>query len=359
MMSRFAIAGALAALAVSAAVPVHAQFYKGKTVTMMINYPAGGPTDIEGRIIARHLDRHLPGTPTVIVRNVGGAAGNLGANQLGEQSPRDGSIFGFFTWNFIDQVLGAEGLRIKYQDFGVIGGVQQPNVVYSRKDIPPGITKAQDLLKAKDFKVGALGTTSTQMLFSTLSLDILGVKYKIVAGYKGLKEVETAVQQNEVQFSSTSLPGFTASITPTMVKTGIVTPLYYFDIEDANGNFRPSAALPDIPTFLEVYKSIHGKDAMPSGQHWEGLRFVTRIMNAMFRTAFLPPNAPNEALRDLRAAFVNLWKDEQFLSDYERTVRSRPGFVTGNEGEAIISSLAQVKPELVKFLRDYTNAAGG
>jgi tripartite-type tricarboxylate transporter receptor subunit TctC len=349
----------LVALAVSTAAPVQAQFYKGKTVTMMINYPPGGPTDIEGRIIARHLDRHIPGNPTIVVKNVGGAAGNLGANQLGEQSPRDGSIFGFFTWNFIDQVLGAEGLRIKYQDFGAIAGVQQPNVIYSRKDIPPGIAKAQDILKAKDFKVGALGNTSTQMLFSTLSLDLLGVKYKIVAGYKGLKEVETAVQQNEVQLSSTSLPGFTASITPTMVKTGIVVPLYYFDIEDANGNFRPSPALPDVPTFLEVYKSIHGKDKMPSGQNWEALRFVTRIMNAMFRTAFLPPNAPKEALRDLRLAFANLWKDEQFLSDYEKTVRTRPGFVTGDEGDKIISSLGTVKPELVKFLRDYTTAAGG
>jgi tripartite-type tricarboxylate transporter receptor subunit TctC len=359
MTMRYVVAAALAGLAALGAPAADAQFYKGKTVTMMINYPAGGPTDIEGRIIARHLDRHIPGKPTVIIKNVGGGAGNLGANQLGEQSPRDGTTFGFFTWNFIDQILGAEGLRIKYQDFGFIAGVQQPNVVYARKDIPPGIAKPQDILKAKDFKIGALGTTSTQMFFATLPLDILGVKYKVVSGYKGLKEVETAVQQNEVQFSSSSLPGFTASIEPTMVKTGIVMPLFYFDIEDASGNFRKSPALPNIQTFLEVYRSIHGADKMPSGQHWETLRFITRIMNAMFRTAFLPPNAPKEALQDLRAAFANLWKDEQFLADYEKTVRTRPGFVGGEEGERIIASLGTVKPELVKFLRDYSAAVGG
>jgi len=358
MLPRMVIAGAALAFVALASGPVEAQFYKGKTLTMMINYPAGGPTDIEGRIIARHLDKHLPGNPTIIVKNVGGAAGNLGANQLGEKEPRDGSIFGFFTWNFIDQILAAEGLRVKYQDFGFIAGVQQPNVIYSRKDLPPGIAKPQDILKAKDFKVGALGNTSTQMLFSTLALDILGVKYKVVPGYKGLKEVETAIQQNEVQLASTSLPGFTASIEPTMVKTGIAVPLFYFDIEDASGNFRPSPALPNIMTFLELYKSINGADKMPSGQHWEALRFVTRIMNAMFRTAFLPPNSPKQSLQDLRAGFANLWKDESFLADYEKTVRTRPGFVSGDDGEKIIASLARVDPGLVKFFKDYTDAAG-
>ena len=81
-------AGALAAVAFSGT--ASAQFYKGKTLTLLINYPSGGPTDIEGRIIANHLADHIPGKPTVIVKNMGGAAGNLGANYLGEAAGKDG-----------------------------------------------------------------------------------------------------------------------------------------------------------------------------------------------------------------------------------------------------------------------------
>src|SRR5262249_39736180 len=64
-----------------------AQFYKGKTVTMIINYPAGGPTDIEGRIVAQHLAAHIPGKPTIVIKNVGGAGGVIGTNQLAEAAP--------------------------------------------------------------------------------------------------------------------------------------------------------------------------------------------------------------------------------------------------------------------------------
>ena len=85
---------ALTALAV--ADPAQAQFYKGKTITMIINYPAGGPTDIEGRIVAQHLPAHIAGKPNIIIKNVGGAGGVVGTNQLAEAAP-NGDTMGFFT----------------------------------------------------------------------------------------------------------------------------------------------------------------------------------------------------------------------------------------------------------------------
>src|SRR3984893_10226125 len=86
------IAGVLAASSQAAL----AQFYKGKTITMIINYPAGGPSDIEGRIVAQHLPAHIPGRPTIVIKNVGGAGGVIGVNQLGE-APANGENMGFFT----------------------------------------------------------------------------------------------------------------------------------------------------------------------------------------------------------------------------------------------------------------------
>ena len=83
-----------------------AQFYKGKTITMIVNYPAGGPTDLEGRIVALHLPAHIPGNPTIVVKNVGGAGGLIGSNQLGEAAPNGESI-GFFTLDIPGQLIGA------------------------------------------------------------------------------------------------------------------------------------------------------------------------------------------------------------------------------------------------------------
>src|SRR5882757_9441243 len=136
MTRRLSVVAGLLALAVAvSSQPALAQFYKGKTVTMIINYPAGGPSDIEGRIVAQHLPAHLPGKPTIIIKNVGGAGGVIGTNQLGEAAP-NGETMGFFTLDIIAQLLSNPG-RVNYADFVMIAGVENPLVAYARKDIPP------------------------------------------------------------------------------------------------------------------------------------------------------------------------------------------------------------------------------
>ena len=115
-------------IVLAAAVPgsAQAQFYKGKTITMIVNYPAGGPTDLEGRIVALHLPAHIPGNPTIVVKNVGGAGGLIGSNQLGEAAPN----------GEIDRLLhvgrarpaGRQPRRCErnYSDFVLIAGVENP-----------------------------------------------------------------------------------------------------------------------------------------------------------------------------------------------------------------------------------------
>jgi tripartite-type tricarboxylate transporter receptor subunit TctC len=100
---------------------------------MIVNYPAGGPTDLEGRIVALHLPAHIPGNPTIVVKNVGGAGGLIGSNQLGESAPNGESI-GFFTLDVPGQLVGASALRTPYSDFVLVAGVESPLVVYIRKD---------------------------------------------------------------------------------------------------------------------------------------------------------------------------------------------------------------------------------
>ena len=212
MIRRSLVIAGLAALAVGVlSDSALAQFYKGKTITMIINYPAGGPSDIEGRIIAQHLPAHIPGKPTIVIKNVGGAGGVIGTNQLGEAAP-NGETIGFFTLDIIAQLVGNPALRVNYADFVMIAGVENPLVAYARRDIPPGLKVATDIMKTKDFKALSLNVQNSNTINQALSLDLLGLKYQAVPAFRGLKEVETAILQNEGQFANTSLPGWRGSI---------------------------------------------------------------------------------------------------------------------------------------------------
>ncbi len=340
---------ALTALAVADG--AQAQFYKGKTITMIINYPAGGPTDIEGRIVAQHLPAHIAGKPNIIIKNVGGAGGVVGTNQLAEAAP-NGDTMGFFTIDVIAQLLGNPALRVNYSDFAMIAGVEEPLVAYARKDTPPGLKVATDIMQAKEFKALSLNAQNSNTINQALSLDLLGLKYRPIPAYRGLKEVETAILQNEGQFANTSLPGWTGSVEPTM--GDLVLPLWQLAPRGKDGGYPRSAALPDLPTFEEFYAMVKG-GARPMGFTYEVLRAASDPMVAMFRTALMPPKTPDEPVMLMRSAFVELWKNRDFIRDYSNVVKTKPILVTGEEAQEMVAALGKVKPEIKAFLLDYSN----
>jgi hypothetical protein len=329
-----------------------AQFYKGKTITMIVNYPAGGPTDIEGRIVAQHLPGHIPGNPTVVVRNVGGAGGLIGSNQLGEASP-GGDTIGFFTLAMNDQLLGNAAMRTPYSDFVLIAGVESPLVVYMRKDTPPGINVATDLMKAKDFKVLSLNAQNTNTLNMALTLDMLGITYQAVPAYRGLKDVETAILQNIGQMANSSLSGWAASVEPTMGH--VVIPLWQLAPRTKDGKYPRSKALPNMQTFEEFYATVFPGKPLAGQIQYQALRSFADPQLAMFRVALMPPKASNEALGILRTAFTEMWKNPQFLADYSRIIKTEPILVSGSEGQEILADLGKVKPEIKEYLINYVS----
>jgi tripartite-type tricarboxylate transporter receptor subunit TctC len=345
------VAGLIALGAVGFCDAALAQFYKGKTVTMIINYPAGGPTDIEGRIIAQHLPAHIPGKPTIVIKNVGGAGGVIGTNQLADAAP-NGDTIGFFTLDIIAQLVGNPALKVNYADFVMIAGVENPLVAYIRKDTPPGLKVATDIMKANEFKALSLNVQNSNTINQALALDLLGLKYHAVPAFRGLKEVETAILQNEGQMANTSLPGWRGSVEPTM--GSIVMPLWQIAARGKDGSYPRSRALPDLPTFEEFFALVNG-GKKPSGFSYEVLRASSDPLVAMFRTALMPPKTPDEPVAIMRAAFVDLWKNPQFVRDYANVVKTEPILLTGDEAQDIVADLAKVKPEIKAFLVDYSN----
>jgi hypothetical protein len=315
MPRRFLLLAALAAL-VAAAFPQFAlaQFYKGKTITMIINYPAGGPADIEGRIVAQHLPNHIPGKPTVVIKNVSGAGGIIGSNQLGEAAP-NGETIGFFTLDVIAQLVANPSLRTNYSEFVMIAGFENPLVAYARKDTPPGLQVATDIMKAGDFKALSLNLQNSNTVNQSLSLDLLG------------------------------------SVEPTMAD--LVMPLWQIAARGKDGGTPRSRAMPDLPTFEEFFESVHHKK--PSGFLYEVLRTSSDPLVAMFRTALLPPRSPAEITSVMRSAFVALAQDKDFIRDYSNAVKADPLVVPGVDAQEIVTALGTVKPEIKAFVIDYTS----
>jgi putative tricarboxylic transport membrane protein len=328
-----------------------AQFYKGKTITMIINYPAGGPTDIEGRIVAQHLPAFIPGNPTIVIKNVGGAGGLIGTNQLAEAAP-NGDTMGFFTLDVVAQIVGNPALRVGYENFIMIAAVESPLVVYARKDTPPGLKVATDIMKTAEFKALSLNAQSSNTINQALSLDLLGVKYQAVPAYRGLKEVETAILQNIGQLANSSLSGWSGSIEPTM--GDVVLPLWQLAPRGKDGSYPRSVALPNLPTFEEFYASVNG-GKKPSGFLYEVLRASSDSLVAMFRTALMPPKTSGEAVAIMRSAFIEMWKSGDFIRDYSKVLKTKPILVSGEDAQAIVAALATVKPEIKTFLVDYSN----
>ena len=159
-------------------------FYAGKRLTVLINFAPGGPTDIEGRLFARHIAKHLPGKPSIIVQNMDGAGGGIGTNYLGEIAPRDGSVVGYLTgaaWRYVNV---REQSRVDFLTYRPVAYQPGTTVYYFRSDTVPSYKEPGDFLKAGNIVIGGLSAELSKDMLLRLTLDMLGVKYKYVTGYK-------------------------------------------------------------------------------------------------------------------------------------------------------------------------------
>ena len=335
---------------VSKVVAAEKAFYEGKTLTVLINYAAGGPTDVEGRIIAKHLAKHIPGRPTLIVQNMGGAGGVTATNYLGEVSKPDGLTLGYFTGALFHFQL-KEGTRLEASKYPFISGVESVAVSYIRSDVPPGIKRPEDLIKAHRFKAGGLATGSSKDVRFRLSFDLLGLQYDYVTGYNSSSAARLAVQRNEVQYHDETVPGYRTQVEPQMVKAGMVTPLYYTDLVTPDGDVKSSADVPELLSFTQFYRKVLGKS--PSGIKYEALKAANMSSTNMQRTLLLSPGSPAAATAAMREAVERLSRDEDFLAEAMKLMRFQPRFQIGEEGIKLYQQITQISPEIVTFLKDF------
>ncbi|MDP2356437.1 MAG: tripartite tricarboxylate transporter substrate-binding protein [Beijerinckiaceae bacterium] len=198
---RAAAVGAIATLIVApASAQSPADFYKGRTVSIVVGSSAGGGFDLYARMIGRHMQRHMPGAPNIVVSNMPGAGSIRLAQHIYAVAPKDGTVIGaVFAGAIMDPLLGARTNKVEYDaaKFTYIGSANsEAYVCLARKD-----AKAQTFADALNTEIvlGASASGGSTLDFPTLLRNVLGAKFKIVNGYPGTNEISMAVESGEVQ----------------------------------------------------------------------------------------------------------------------------------------------------------------
>ena len=353
MVKRLCALGGALFLSAYAITPVEAQeFYRGKTVNLMVNYTTGGPTDTEARLLARHLGKHLPGEPVIVVRNMAGAGGMIGANWLGQAAPRDGLTFGYLTGVAAAAAQGTESLKIDATKLPFVAGFESLGVYYARKDLGGGLAQTSDLMSKQDFWVGGLTPDTSKDIALRAELELLGLKHKYISGYPGAAEVRLALEHNEVQMTSESLPTFRALIQPGLIEKGSAITLWYDAPEKYSRNGHPEGEELRVMTFEQVYRKHKGE---PPTQTllWRMNRLVTEFTTSLLRTVQLPPGVPPEVMPMMRKAIESLSNDPEYRADAMKTLKYVPRFATGGEAEKAYLNSVNVDPLLRQFMRAY------
>lgn len=360
MHPRLARLAALAGLALTALIgagqAAAQHFYAGKRLSILVNYDAGGPNDIEARLIARHIGRLLPGNPSVIVQNMSGAGGMVGARWLGEKAPRDGTVAGFITAAPQRYALAPEKYNVDLRTYEYIAYMPNGRIHFVRTDFNPRLRTGADVIGAEGVVAGGLSAESIKDMAMRLVLDMLGVRYKYVTGYNSTQRVMLAFQRGEVNLFSDSPSYWLSQVEPTLVRRGEVVPICYDPfIRDGTTVVPRQIRALSIVSCPDLIRQTRG--ALPQGEALDAYLTLLSFGGVMYRTFVLPPAAPKEAVAALRQAMLRLNDDAAYQEEASRTIGESPEYFSSETINAEAARMMTISPRLKQFFADYVQRA--
>jgi tripartite-type tricarboxylate transporter receptor subunit TctC len=276
-----------------------ADFYRGKSVRIVIGYGPGGGYDIYGRLAAEFLGRHIPGNPTIVPVNMPGSGSLKAIEYLYNVAPQDGTYLGSVSQQLAMNALANEKNTIDVTRFRYVGRFTT-NIDVAVALPQTGIKSFEDA-RRREVVVGTDQSGSMSVIYALALNAYAGAKLKIVKGYSGSAEIQLAAERGEVEVNgSYSLPAVLVS-RPEWVHEGKAVILY-------QNAFKRFPKLPHVPTVSELALTDEGRD-------------VTKIIAStaeIGRSILTTPDVPQERLAALRAAFQAMLKDPQFVAASER-----------------------------------------
>ena len=291
----------LAAMTLSVAAQAQgvADFFRGKSIALIIPNAPGGSFDLYGRLVARHLGKHIPGQPTLVPQNMPGASGMIAGNWLFGIAPQDGTAMGILIPNIaIAQVIGMPEIKYDVRKYNWIGRIVAPTATLFTWHTSGTKTVAD--LRNRETVIASTGPLSQAEITSQMMNGLAGTKFKIIQGYKGTTDAILAMERGEVEagifpwtFMKLSHPDWLAQ-----GKVNVVAPY----------TRSPIADLPNVPTIFELAQT-------------EDLRGVFNLFfgpDEIGQPLALPPNVPAERVEAIRRAFDVMIKDPDYLADAEK-----------------------------------------
>ena len=269
-------------------------FYKGKTVTIMIGYGAGGTDDVWARLIAKYMGEHIPGKPVIVATNVPGAGSLLLANQVYNTQPKDGTVIGLINRGVpFEPLLGGIGTRFDPMKFNYIGSPDRDTPACAiRVDAP---VQAMQELWTKEYIVGATGSGSDSQLYPEVLANMLGVKMKIVQGYPGSRDILLATERGEVQGGCVSYDTIVRDVMFREKRTRILF----------QAALKPDDRMPDVPMIHDLATSDQQRQSLDL--------FLQRTL--VGRPFVMAPGVPAARVEAIRNAFLAALKDPGLAAD--------------------------------------------
>lgn len=344
-------AAVLAGGIVSLANPGHAQsaadFYKGKTIEMFIGFTQGGGYDLYARVVARNMEKHIPGQPKIVPKQMTGAGSRKAAAYVYNVAPQDGTAMATADQSLpLQQALEDPSIQFDATKLLWIGNVNADINTLALWHTH-GITSIEQC-KEREIVLGATGP-NTSAQYPQVMNNLLGTKFKIISGYPGGADINLAMERGEVSGKANTTWAAFKSITPEWVKESKIVPLVQFGL-------RKDPELPNVPLLTELAADD------------EQRRIFELVCStvAIGQPFALPPNTPADRVAAVRAAFEKTLLDPGYRSDAGKLAAQVEMIaITGDEVTQIAKRTIETPPALVEKTRvalevkGATSKAGG
>ena len=300
--------------------------FKGKIFEVVVGYDTGGGYDIYARALARHIGKHLPGNPTVIVKNMPGAQTRTAANYIYNVAPKDGTVIATIARGLpTEELLGSGGIRFESAKFNWIGSMNNEVSVGVAWHTSP-IQTFEDT-KKREMVVGGIADS---VLFAQVMNAILGTKFKTITGYKSGGEIGLAMQRGEVEGRMGWSWSSVVSMNPEWIREGKIRNLVQFSTSK-------HADLPNVPLVTELAGSDADRALLE-------LVFSRQVIGRPF---IAPPGLDPETVDVLRKAFDDTMRDPAFLAEMQKAnLEVNP--ISGKDVQELINRLFKTPPAVLE-----------
>jgi tripartite-type tricarboxylate transporter receptor subunit TctC len=314
------------------------EFYKGKTIRFVVGLAAGGGYDLSARTLGRHMGKHIPGNPTIVVENMTGAGSLIAANYTYNSAKPDGLFVGIWNSGYVlRQALGDKAMRFDARKFGWIGAPTKGTPFCSIM-AHTGLKSLKDIVAAnRELKMGSTGPGSTYDDMPQILNRTIGTKFNVISGYEGTSTILVAMRRKEVDGGCWTWESGRTTARPMLDAKGD-DKLIPFLIHRR----EPDPEVKDLPLISEVIK---GEDNLAAYRTWVGTYEFQRPFT-------VPPGTPKERLQLLRKGFAATMKDPEFMAEAEKS-KLETTYVSGEEVDKYVNQVLAITPkakELLDFL---------